>query len=141
MATLSIGIKALASKFVDIKCEPNITEEVKRTKKSNEKVEKERKSSSKNEKSSNEASTSEATSVSKPKLIITGKPPEKPKTDVSFSKQKIANKKSEDSAKLLRPVKEKKSVRDPQMEMQSRHAGKLFYKYFYKNTHTSVEQY
>ena len=141
------GLKNLISKAVDIKCEPNLQEltsrqpkerkkvsgdkiEVKETSKTKE-IEKSEKKKSKEKKSrdrerekSNEESKSRK-SHDVPVVDSSIKRPEKRKLSASsvsdFSKRKIADSRSDDSAQLLRPTKEKSKLRNPALDLIARH--------------------
>ena len=138
------GLKNLISKAVDIKCEPNLQEltsrqpkerkkvsgdkiEVKETSKTKE-IEKSEKKKSKEKKSrdrerekSHEESKSRKIDVADSSI----KRPEKRKLSASsvsdFSKRKIADSRSDDSAQLLRPTKEKSKLRNPALDLIARH--------------------
>ena len=101
-STSSTGLNALLSKVVDIKCEPN-----------HEKVAKIEKPKEKKKR----LPSIELQSVPKPELKKKAST-----SSVSFSKAKKADSKSEESASLLRPVKEQSRARDPRADALNRHA-------------------
>ena len=100
-------------KLIDIKCEPNTT-----TTSSPKKQEAPPKTKPESlipvrDKSKNEKVSNSNISSSR----------DKQQSEVDFSKKKIANKRSEESAKLLRPQKEKRQARDPHMRLNERYKG------------------
>ena len=150
------GLKNLISKAVDIKCEPNLQEltsrqpkerkkvsgdktdgkETSKTKE-NDKSEKKKKAKEKKsrdrerEKSHDAKSHDESWRIDVPVVDNSIKRPEKRKLSGSsvsdFSKRKIADSRSDDSAQLLRPTKEKSKLRNPALDLIARHreSGKL----------------
>ena len=154
------GLKNLISKAVDIKCEPNLQELTSRQPKErkkvsgdktegkepsktkeNDKSEKKKKAKEKKsrdrerEKSHDAKSHDESWRIDVPVVDNSIKRPEKRKLSGSsvsdFSKRKIADSRSDDSAQLLRPTKEKSKLRNPALDLIARHreSGKLLNRY------------
>ena len=132
-------LNPILSKFVDIKCEPNSSP----TKKEELCEPKPKKPAiSSTESPNKDASKSVQKTNSAPNSLIPSRDQtkktnketrvsSKPKSDVDFSKKKIANQGSDESAKLLRPSKEKRKILDPHMRLEQRRKGRLnIYKLF-----------